>query len=132
MVLFKSARRLSFLKYGARHVAHLLFGNRGQVADVEVARAREEETVRAAGEPYDVRKANPYLVYDRLDFDIPVGTNGDTFDRYVVRLEEMKQSDKIVRQCFKQMEPGEIAIGVENPLLPIANVKVAVELAGAE
>ncbi len=65
--------------------------------------------LRACGEPYDVRKAAPYLVYDRMDFDVPVGTNGDTFDRYLMRVEEMRQSDRIVRQCLKQMEPGEIA-----------------------
>jgi NADH-quinone oxidoreductase subunit D len=66
--------------------------------------------LRASGEPYDVRKASPYLVYDRLDFDIPVGTKGDTFDRYLMRIEEARQSDRIVRQCFQQMEPGEIIV----------------------
>jgi NADH-quinone oxidoreductase subunit D len=66
--------------------------------------------LRAAGEPYDIRKAAPYLVYDRLDFDIPVGSNGDNFDRYLMRIEEMRQSDKIIRQCFAQMEPGEIIV----------------------
>jgi NADH-quinone oxidoreductase subunit D len=74
--------------------------------------------LRAAGEPYDVRKANPYLVYDRLDFDIPVGTNGDTFDRYLIRLEELKQSDKIIRQCFKQMQPGDITLKDYRYVLP--------------
>ncbi len=62
--------------------------------------------LRATGEPYDLRKAAPYCVYDRLDFDIPVGTHGDNFDRYLMRMEEMRQSDRIVRQCFAQMEPG--------------------------
>src|SRR6266540_828111 len=66
--------------------------------------------LRASGEPYDVRKAAPYLVYDRMDFDVPVGTNGDTYDRYLMRLEEMRQSDRIVRQCFEQMKPGEIIV----------------------
>ena len=66
--------------------------------------------LRATGEPYDIRKAAPYLVYDRLDFDVPVGSNGDTFDRYLVRLEELRQSDRIVRQALKQMEPGEIIV----------------------
>jgi len=74
--------------------------------------------LRASGEPYDVRKAAPYLVYDRLDFDIPVGSNGDNFDRYLMRMEEMRQSDKIVRQCFAQMEPGEIAVGDFRYVLP--------------
>ncbi len=66
--------------------------------------------LRASGEPYDVRTAAPYLVYDRLDFDVPVGSNGDNFDRYAMRMEEMKQSDRIVRQCLEQMAPGDIAI----------------------
>jgi NADH-quinone oxidoreductase subunit D len=66
--------------------------------------------LRASGDPYDVRKAAPYLVYDRVDFDVPVGTNGDTFDRYLIRLEELRQSDRIVRQCFQQLEPGEIIV----------------------
>jgi len=66
--------------------------------------------LRATGEPYDVRKAAPYLVYDRVDFDVPVGTNGDTFDRYLIRIEELRQSDRIVRQCLAQSEPGEIIV----------------------
>jgi NADH-quinone oxidoreductase subunit D len=74
--------------------------------------------LRASGEPYDVRKAAPYLVYDRLDFDIPVGTNGDNFDRFQMRMEEMRQSDRIIRQCFAQMEPGEIAVQDFRYVLP--------------
>jgi NADH-quinone oxidoreductase subunit D len=74
--------------------------------------------LRASGEPYDIRKAAPYLVYDRIDFDIPVGTNGDNFDRYLMRMEEMRQSDRIVRQCFEQMEPGEIVVSDVRYVLP--------------
>ena len=74
--------------------------------------------LRASGEPYDIRKAAPYLVYDRIDFDIPVGTRGDNFDRYLMRMEEMRQSDRIVRQCFAQMEPGEIAVSDFRYVLP--------------
>ena len=66
--------------------------------------------LRATGHAYDVRKAAPYLVYDRMDFDVPVGSNGDTYDRYLVRIEELRQSDRIVRQALKQMEPGEIIV----------------------
>jgi NADH-quinone oxidoreductase subunit D len=66
--------------------------------------------LRASGEPYDVRKAAPYLVYDRLEFDVPVGANGDNFDRFLMRMEEMRQSHRIVDQVFAQMEPGEIGI----------------------
>jgi len=64
--------------------------------------------LRASGEPWDLRKSAPYLVYDRLDFDVPVGSEGDNFDRYLIRIEELKQSDAMVRQCFAQMGPGEI------------------------
>src|SRR6266508_575108 len=60
---------------------------------------REEEGSRA-----------PYSAYDRMDFDVPLGTNGDTYARYLMRLEEMRQSDRIVRQCFEQMKPGEIIV----------------------
>jgi NADH-quinone oxidoreductase subunit D len=74
--------------------------------------------LRASGEPYDVRKAAPYLVYDRLEFDIPVGANGDNFDRYLMRIEEMRQSDRIVRQCFQQMEPGEFVVADFRYVLP--------------
>nr|WP_242340390.1 MULTISPECIES: NADH-quinone oxidoreductase subunit D [unclassified Anaeromyxobacter] len=74
--------------------------------------------LRASGEPFDLRKAAPYLVYDRVDFDIPVGTNGDNFDRYQMRMEEMRQADRIIRQCFTQMEPGEIAVQDFRYVLP--------------
>ncbi|MBI4386248.1 MAG: NADH-quinone oxidoreductase subunit D [Elusimicrobia bacterium] len=62
--------------------------------------------LRSAGVPYDVRRAQPYLVYDRLEFEVPVGSTGDNFDRYLVRLAEMEQSLRIVEQCFRQMPPG--------------------------
>jgi len=74
--------------------------------------------LRASGEPYDVRKQSPYLVYDRLEFEVPVGTNGDNFDRYLMRMEELKQSDRMVRQCFEQMQPGPIATEDPRFVLP--------------
>jgi len=74
--------------------------------------------LRASGEPYDVRKAAPYLVYDRVEFDIPVGSRGDNFDRYLMRIEEMRQSERILRQCLAQMEPGDIAIRDFRYVLP--------------
>ncbi len=64
--------------------------------------------LRASGVPYDVRKDDPYLVYDRVDFDVPVGDNGDNFDRYLVRMEEIRQSLRIIRQCFDQMPEGPV------------------------
>ncbi len=59
--------------------------------------------LRGSGINYDVRKAQPYLIYDRLDFEVPLGSNGDVFDRYMVRMEEMRQAMKIIRQCLDQM-----------------------------
>ena len=68
--------------------------------------------LRATGVKYDVRKAEPYGVYDRFDFDIVTGTNGDVYDRYLVRIGEIRQSLKILRQCIEQMPPpGEIQAG---------------------
>ncbi len=64
--------------------------------------------LRACGIDYDVRKAEPYLVYDRMDFEVPVGTTGDNFDKYLIRMEEIKQSIKIVEQCLRDMPEGPI------------------------
>ena len=64
--------------------------------------------LRGSGVPWDLRKAQPYDVYDKMDFDIPVGKNGDCYDRYLVRLEEMRQSLKIIRQCIEQMPDGPV------------------------
>ncbi|HXN82718.1 MAG TPA: NADH-quinone oxidoreductase subunit D [Myxococcales bacterium] len=66
--------------------------------------------LRACGVNYDVRKAHPYLVYDRMDFEVPLGQNGDTFDRYVIRLAEIRQSARIVLQGLAEMPPGPIII----------------------
>jgi NADH-quinone oxidoreductase subunit D len=65
--------------------------------------------LRASGIPWDLRKAQPYDVYDRMQFDIPIGRNGDCYDRYMVRVEEMTQSLAIVRQCIEQMPDGPVA-----------------------
>jgi NADH-quinone oxidoreductase subunit D len=66
--------------------------------------------LRASGIDYDVRKARPYLDYDKYDFDIPLGTVGDAYDRYLVRIEEMRQSVKILRQAVQQLPDGPIDI----------------------
>ncbi|MBF0424881.1 MAG: NADH-quinone oxidoreductase subunit D [Magnetococcales bacterium] len=64
--------------------------------------------LRGSGIAYDLRKAEPYDVYDRLDFDIPVGKNGDCYDRYLVRVNELRQSTSIIRQCLEQMPDGPV------------------------
>jgi len=66
--------------------------------------------LRASGIPWDLRKAQPYDVYDRIDFDIPIGKNGDCYDRYLVRVEEMRQSLRIIAQCVENMPEGPVAV----------------------
>jgi NADH dehydrogenase (ubiquinone) Fe-S protein 2 len=60
--------------------------------------------IRGSGLPWDLRKTQPYEIYQDLSFRVPVGTNGDCFDRYVIRVEEMRQSINIIEQCFKLIE----------------------------
>jgi NADH-quinone oxidoreductase subunit D len=69
--------------------------------------------LRACGVDYDLRKAHPYLVYDQLDFEVPLGSVGDCYDRYLVRMEEMRQSVRIVRQCLDKIPGGEDNDGKE-------------------
>ena len=64
--------------------------------------------LRGSGVPWDLRKSQPYDVYDRMDFDIPVGKNGDCYDRYLVRMEEMRQSLRIIKQCVEEMPGGPV------------------------
>ena len=65
----------------------------------------------ACGVPYDVRRADPYSVYDEIDFEIPIGSTGDCFDRYLVRMEEIRQSISIIEQAADMMPAGPIMTG---------------------
>jgi len=68
--------------------------------------------LRGSGIEWDLRKKQPYEVYDKMDFDIPVGTNGDCYDRYLVRVEEMRQANKIIKQCVSWLRdnPGSVLL----------------------
>jgi NADH-quinone oxidoreductase subunit D len=66
--------------------------------------------LRASGCAWDLRKSQPYDVYDRMEFDIPVGRHGDCYDRYLVRMQELRQSLRIVEQCLAQIKPGPVRI----------------------
>jgi NADH-quinone oxidoreductase subunit D/NADH-quinone oxidoreductase subunit C/D len=76
--------------------------------------------LRAAGVPYDIRRADPYGIYERFDFDIPVHQNGDIYDNYLIRLDEIRQSIRIIQQAAQQMPEGPI-----NSQKPQYQVRVA-------
>ncbi len=75
--------------------------------------------VRGSGAPWDLRKSQPYECYAELDFDIPIGKNGDCYDRYLIRMEEMRQSVKIMKQCCKLLRetPGPVSTK-DNKVVP--------------
>jgi len=74
--------------------------------DLAVNSGATGPVLRASGVDWDLRKANPYEIYDRLDFDIPTGRNGDIYDRFLIRLEEMRQSLRIILQVLEQLPHG--------------------------
>jgi NADH-quinone oxidoreductase subunit D len=84
--------------------------------------------LRSTGIAYDVRKASPYLIYDRLDFEVPVGTTGDNLDRYFVRMAEMEQSLRMVEQCFKQIPDGPISGDLTGCVIPAAQMVDAAKM----
>lgn len=66
--------------------------------------------LRGSGVPWDIRKSQPYDAYDKVEFDVPVGQNGDCYDRYLCRMEEFRQSLRIIFQCLNQMPPGPVKV----------------------
>ncbi len=75
--------------------------------DVAISYSVSGPMLRASGIPYDIRKAEPYSIYDRFDFDVPIGSVGDVYDRFLVRLEEMRQSRRILEQALEQLPDAE-------------------------
>jgi NADH-quinone oxidoreductase subunit D len=74
--------------------------------------------LRASGVGYDVRRASPYLVYDQLEFEVPVGTAGDCYERYLIRMAEMRESTKIVRQILENIPSGPVQLRDPRVMLP--------------
>ena len=105
-------------------VERLLLGNRIFLDRLEnVGFISQEDAIslgwtgpclRATGIPYDVRKAHPYMKYGEVDFDVPVGSSSDCFDRFMVRIEELKQSSRIIDQCLERM-PDSGPVNVDDP-----------------
>jgi NADH-quinone oxidoreductase subunit C/D len=116
------------LREAMRDVANLIQKNRifydrtrgtGIIAPHDaIALSFTGPVLRSAGVNYDVRKANPYLIYDRLDFDVPLGEQGDNYDRYLVRMEEMRQSIRIIEQCMQQMPAGPVQLDDPRMTMP--------------
>lgn len=105
-------------------VQRLLYGNRiflDRLENIGVVKAEDALSLswsgpclRASGVPYDVRKSHPYMKYGEVDFDVPVGERGDCLDRFIVRIEEMKQSARIIEQCLERM-PDSGPINIDDP-----------------
>ena len=81
--------------------------------------------LRGSGVEWDLRKKQPYEVYDRMDFDIPIGTNGDCYDRYLVRIEEMRQSNRIIKQCVRWLRdnPGPVMLD-DHKIVPPTRIEM--------
>jgi len=79
---------------------------------------------RGSGVAWDVRKANPYAAYPDVDFDVPVGERGDSYDRYLVRMEEMRQSRRIILQCLEKIPGGDVRCKVPKRLRPAVGGEV--------
>lgn len=109
-------------QFGTRldEIEEMLTGNRiwkQRLVDIGVVGAEDAMNwgfsgvmLRGSGVPWDLRKNQPYEVYDKMDFDIPVGTNGDCYDRYLIRCEEMRQSIRIINQAINMIPEGPIKL----------------------
>ena len=86
--------------------------------DVAINSSAAGPVLRASGVRWDIRRADPYSIYDRFEFDIPTGTAGDAYDRYRVRIQEMRQSVRIIKQAMEQLPPGPVATPVPLRLAP--------------
>jgi NADH-quinone oxidoreductase subunit C/D len=131
-------RVLATLDDSLRDVSHMLETNRifydrmrgtGIISpDDAVALSFTGPVLRSTGVNFDVRKRNPYLVYDRLDFDVPLGEQGDNYDRYLVRMEEIRQSVRMIEQCMAQIPAGPVQLDdARMTLPPKANVYGTIE-----
>jgi len=87
--------------------------------------------LRGSGVEWDLRKKQPYAAYDKVEFDIPVGVNGDCYDRYLVRVEEMRQANRIIRQCvdWLRANPGPVMIG-DHKVSPPARTEMKDDMEG--
>merc|ERR1712142_398553 len=79
-------------------------------ADMALQYGMSGVMLRGSGFKWDIRKSQPYDAYDQVEFDVPIGKNGDCYDRYLCRMEEMRQSVRIIEQCLNKMPPGEIKV----------------------
>ncbi|MBI4650640.1 NADH-quinone oxidoreductase subunit D [Candidatus Desantisbacteria bacterium] len=122
---------LKFTKYFSNSIKEwdtILSGNRIWLGRTKgIAAVTKEDAVnygltgvplRASGINLDIRKAIPYAVYDRMNFDVPLGVNGDVFDRYIIRMEEMRQSLRIIEQACKEIPDGPIMVDDPRIALP--------------
>lgn len=119
-------------------IEEMLTGNRiwkQRLVDIGVVTADEALAwgfsgvmLRGSGISWDLRKNQPYEVYDKLDFDVPVGINGDSYDRYMIRVEEMRQSLRIISQCLNDMPEGPVKVDDAKVTAPArADMKTSME-----
>ncbi|MEB2312109.1 MAG: NADH-quinone oxidoreductase subunit D [Sorangiineae bacterium] len=115
--------------YGNRIFLDRLEGIGVMSAEDAVSLGWTGPVLRASGVPYDVRKAHPYLKYGEIDFDVPVGERGDCYDRFAVRVAEIRQSIRIIEQCIERM-PDDGPVNVDDPrviLPPKSEVYTTIE-----